>query len=62
MDNTEGFSAADLKMMNQIADEIAAANPGLRRYTVEEAVGQSFDPALSQAQNEHWALSRLNLA
>jgi len=64
LDNTDGFSAGDLARMNQIVADIIAhlgLDPDrwehLRR--VEEAVGQTFDPNLSNAENENWALERL---
>lgn len=63
IDNTEGFSQSDLTRMNAIASGIAAAHPDLSQFdAIEEAMGQSFDPELSDNSNEHWALSRLQRA
>lgn len=41
---------------------ILAANPELDSRAVSSAVAGRFDPWLSDADNEHWALSELGLA
>jgi len=62
LDNTAGFTQSDLDAMNAIADGIAAANPGIDRKDIDNAVCGNFDPNLSESDNEHWALSQLGLA
>jgi hypothetical protein len=41
---------------------IVAANPELSAEAVSSAVTGRFDPWLSDAENEHWALSELGVA
>jgi hypothetical protein len=52
---------SDARIAGIVAD-ILAAHQGMAAQAVYDAVTGRFDPWLSDADNEHWALSELGVA
>ena len=41
-DNTEGFAAAEIQMMNDVAEKIICENDGIESYSVTDAINNAY--------------------